>query len=593
VWMAEGLHNAEARLAAITEASRQSGLRKEAMKGGASGGSAGATGGTRMDQVDAAIQQPAFVAVAAEVKRLTEGVHGYDAMEVLSVMHQGVDNLGPVHILQKALGSLTTNPVASMHEVFEVANRLRSLLPEYYTRMLAAGKPKLVKMPDEQAMGKAAGDAIMEEVVDVPVELGAHSLSYEFVKAWVTWDLKAKSFDLLGEWRELQAKLKSVDPPPRVPAERQYGRLRDFEIAAHMLSELLRIRGMAATGEGSVEGVMEWIRDSVQTAEDLNLGDGRMGEVYKVWQQCLKEVAMHCGTLRVAGPWKQQRLGAHLPEGSITVDLMDQLDLSWKEEQRLRRCHPTLFGNRGVQGPGGGYSPSGGQPGTGRKRDLNMVEDKDLTPEEWERRQANRRSKLAKRDWLGQGQDQYGTGDRTWRTGKGDQDRSDGSGKGKGKGLEGKGKGKGLEGKGSKGKGDKGSKGGKGEKGKGDAKGKGAGKGKGDRAGGWQTEEGRGWGSRSSEVHYDKSTGTLTFKPPGYPEEYYATVDEDGLTLAEFLGNKDRKVCEAFALSPIEVNGGAHCCYSRHVDHQGMDGAAHKGLTPEVRRKARQHFRLD
>jgi hypothetical protein len=70
-------------------------------------------------------------------------------------------------------------------------------------------------------------------------------------------------------------------------------------------------------------------------------------------------------------------------------------------------------------------------------------------------------------------------------------------------------------------------------------------------------------------------------------------VDEDGLTLAEFLGNKDRKVCEAFALSPIEVNGGAHCCYSRHVDHQGMDGAAHKGLTPEVRRKARQHFRLD
>ena len=340
-------------------------------------------------------------------------------------------------------------------------------------------------------------------------------------------------------------------------------------------------------------GVVNWIRGHMQVSEDLGVSDEKVPDLQKVWRQALKDIGMHCGALRMSGPLYQDRLVEHMAEGCNTMELMMELEISWKEVAKIRRLYPGTF-RPGNSVQGGMLSPAGRgrgrereAPGTvlrstwrerqapmeGIRRDLNFVKDEDLTEEEWRKRQQNRQDKHDKLDRKHQGQERRSQWE-TWKPEESQWYRGKPGlqvTKREGYGLDG-----GRGGKGGKGKGGKGEEG-KGGKGKG-LKGAGLG-GKGD------------WGSRRHEVSYDKDTGSISYKVGSKEVESFGTEDDEGKTIAEFLGDASRKVCAAYGLSPL-ADAKGHCCDAQSADHQGMDAAAHRGLKPEIRKKMREHFRL-
>ena len=87
----------------------------------------------------------------------------------------------------------------------------------------------------------------------------------------------------------------------------------------------------------------------------------------------------------------------------------------------------------------------------------------------------------------------------------------------------------------------------------------------------------------------DMRTGSVTYDIPGEGKERF-TTEVEGQSIPAFLGDPKRKLCVGMALSK---DGGVHCLNCNHVDHIGMEGAAHKGLTPEVRDRIRSYFRLE
>jgi hypothetical protein len=502
IWEAEP--HADTRIEALLSASKDSATRRDVIKASAGGDNKVLL---RQKDVDIALQSAAFVAVAAETLKAVSEVP-CDNMCVMTMLHQGVDGMGGVHILQRALSSLTVNPVAMVHEIITVVDKLRPVIPEYYTKMLAA------------ALNHKGSK------LEIPAIVGTYLMSKSFLKAFLSFNFTDTSFDLFHEWCCLQATLQADPLPKRLPAGERYTKFYHFSASATMLTELLRLRGMeVADTSNSVTGVLEWIRRHLEHTEQLQSFNEKLPKIKEVWASCLDEMSMHMGTLRTHGPLHQAPLQTHMGEGSRTLQMMSELDEGWEQLVKLRQLHPSWMVGivpTSPAAPGTGTRPSRRpEPPTKNTKTKRALED---TP-------------------------------------------PDKKNKTKGKPLP-----------------DKSPKpqpGGKGKGTKPTEKGKGA-----------HTGD-REWGSKKGEVKYDSAAGTVTFSIPGEPVEVFTTTLNDGVTIAEFVGDKDRPVCFGYCLSPHD-RAGCHCNGANRPEHKGgAEAPAHKGLTKSVRAKCRSSFRLE
>ena len=95
-----------------------------------------------------------------------------------------------------------------------------------------------------------------------------------------------------------------------------------------------------------------------------------------------------------------------------------------------------------------------------------------------------------------------------------------------------------------------------------------------------------------AETSYDKNTGSYNYQLQEGQWESFGEEDQGGQTPDQVMGEPGRKLCKFMAFSPSVKSPGVHCNNPNHADHKGMEGAAHKGLSLEVRGQLRQHFRL-
>ena len=96
IWEAEP--HADTRTGALLSASKDSATRRDVIKASASGDNKVLL---RQKDVDMAFQTPAFVALATETLKAASEVP-CDNMVVLTMLHQGMNGLGGVHIIQRA-----------------------------------------------------------------------------------------------------------------------------------------------------------------------------------------------------------------------------------------------------------------------------------------------------------------------------------------------------------------------------------------------------------------------------------------------------------------------------------------------------------
>jgi hypothetical protein len=332
-----------------------------------------------------------------------------------------------------------------------------------------------------------------------------------------------------------------------------------YETAAEYLTALMAARGLEPSEEDStITAVGQWCRKHIKKAPESSPALVRQHKRFakKVFATAIADMGDFCIKARALGRLDQGRLNYHIPPASQVWSMIQGADEGVQELVRMRTNTPAMAEALEwsmSQMEAGARMGAQGMARRGADVDLGRVyvPDNELTPEQLQKRQQNRQSRLEKKVRTHPDRDGHkykqlqldGT-----RTVTFDPDNRKG---GRGRGNKRKGEGDGGSGRGNK-------------KQKGGKKGR-----------------GRGRGGGKMTAFWDNDPKTVTVD-----DIVFDTRDADGKKVSEVLGIPD-PVCFGWC-----VKAGA-CSQPWHHDHQGEDAAAHRNITADHRDIFCAHFRRE
>jgi hypothetical protein len=479
-----------------------------------------------------------FTAIVAAVDAYADQIDEC-FLEVMDIIFRGVKEFGPSHPCQDFMMQSEGAAVPAVHACFAQWAPLRRKQRIYFA--VRGGLP-------------GGGD--------VPDGLLTHEMLKSTFDKFQVGDLDDDKFDYLLEAWRAQAAALGCQPdrmPVAIPSEEWLMELDHYDVASEYLTAIMSARGLRAMQKGyAISDVAKWCKAHWRQAPLTCITTLREHKSFarQVFRQALRDMGDHAIKARKLGRLDQGRLQYHVPPSSRVWTLIKGADVGVQEQVRMRTNTPAMA-NALVwamgQAHGSGAAAVVTQPRAGvvlaatQGVPMHKLDDHQLTAEQLDKREQNRKALQAKRDARERDAARY------------KQTRLDGTApKGGGRGT---------------GKGDPSKR----QKGGGEGRSAGCGK---------RQKEGKGRGgkgnSKKPRASWNHEERTVTVDGV-----VFDTVNADGKRVSEVLGIPE-PVCYGWC-----VKAGA-CTQPNHADHQGGDEAvAHRNITEELREEYRTHFRRE